>query len=125
MTGSDYCFMHDPARAADRARARKKGGVNRRRSGAAADGGPVELRSADDVLTVLERAMNDVLCMENSATRARTIGYLCGAALKALEVGEVEDRLEALEKVAGFTVVQFGEDDNGGGAKAWEPKGVL
>lgn len=58
---------------------------------------PVRLRSPDDVLALLERVMSDTLHLENGASRSRAIGYLAGLALKALEIGEIEERLAALE----------------------------
>ena len=98
MAGSPYCFAHAPDRARERAEARKRGGRHRSSGGGtAALGEPVQLRDVASVQTLLERAVSDTLAQENSAQRSRTIGYLAGLALKALEVGELEDRLAALE----------------------------
>lgn len=99
---SDYCFWHDPARAAERAAARKAGGKARhgRQIGAT---GPVKatpairLETVEDVRALLEQTANDLLTLENSINRARTIVALAGVALKALEVGEIEARLAAIE----------------------------
>jgi hypothetical protein len=57
---------------------------------------PVSLRSADEILALIERAAGDALLLQGER-RARAIGYLCSIALKALEIGELEDRLQALE----------------------------
>lgn len=43
--------------------------------------------------------MRDTLLQENSAQRSRTLGYLSGLLLKALEVGEFESRLDMLENM--------------------------
>lgn len=43
-------------------------------------------------------AVLDTLSLENSVAHSRTLAYLAQVALKALEVGEFEARLEALEK---------------------------
>ena len=97
LRGSQLCYWHDPALATQRAEARKKGGINRRVSKRSSDR-RYSIRAVDDVLTVLEDALNDVVGLENSHSRARTIGYLSGIALKAIEVGELENRVAALEK---------------------------
>jgi hypothetical protein len=99
--GSEYCFAHDPALRAKRKQARSAGGKARhRRHITWADDelrASVRIRSVADVLALLERATVDELRLENSHSRNRTIASLATAALKALEVGELERRLEALE----------------------------
>ncbi len=57
----------------------------------------VRIRSVADVLALLEKATVDELRLENSHSRNRTIASLASAALKALEVGELEQRITALE----------------------------
>lgn len=94
--GGDFCYMHDPAQAAARQEARRKGGRNRRRvqsNGVTA----VDLRSPQAITELLEAALGDLLALENSIQRARTVGSIAAVALKALEVGELEERLEAVE----------------------------
>jgi hypothetical protein len=99
LEGSRFCFAHDPRRGKDRAQARKRGGHNRQTPGATD-----ELREAvslDDVAgirRILTAVVADTIAQANSAQRSRAIGYLLGVALKALEVGELEERLEALEQ---------------------------
>jgi hypothetical protein len=48
-------------------------------------------------MALIERALLHEVTLENSHSRNRTIGYLALVALKALEVGEFEQRLAALE----------------------------
>jgi hypothetical protein len=102
LSGSEYCFAHDPRRGRDRAKARVKGGRNRRTThGMAPPDTAPSLRSVDAIQVELERAVFDTLQQANSAQRNRTLGYLLGFALRALEVGEIESRLEALEAMVG------------------------
>ena len=96
MTDSDYCYWHNPDVAAKRAEARKKGGQNRR-AGKQSNHGCYSIKTTDDILVALEDALNDACGLESSHARARTIGYLCQILLKALEVGALEERLQALE----------------------------
>jgi hypothetical protein len=96
VSTSNYCFAHDPASARARAASRKKGGRNRRTpDGELPDG--VTLRSVNTIQQVLEQVVGVTLKQSNSARRSRTLGYLLGIALRALEVGELEDRITALE----------------------------
>jgi len=97
MQGSDYCFFHDPAMALKRAKARKLGGKNRRVA-RRTDVTNIQLEGIDDIQKTLEDALNDAIGLQsNTHARARTIGYLCGIAIKAFEIGSLEDRLKSLE----------------------------
>ena len=95
---SEYCFIHDPSRAKDRAKARKRGGHARKDRTADPAHRQVEITEVGDVLGLLETGVNDLLKLENSISRARAVGSLAGILLKALEVGELEERLAALEE---------------------------
>lgn len=98
LTDSDFCWTHDPARAVDRAAARKRGGQNSSRAGlVGVSVEPVRLRTVEDVRTLLEDVVADTLALANSNARSRTLASLLTLALKALEVGELEERLVALE----------------------------
>ena len=99
LAGSDYCFHHDPNQAAQRREARSKGGRARhgRHIGPVGQAEPVVLATMADVATLLERAINETLQLENSIQRARTIGYLAGHFLKALDMAALEQRVIALE----------------------------
>jgi uncharacterized small protein (DUF1192 family) len=50
------------------------------------------------VQALLEETVSTTLAQENTGQRSRTLGYLLGLALKALEVGELEERIAALEE---------------------------
>ena len=97
--GSRFCFWHDPEREAARQEARKRGGKARQGRSLATTGTPgaVQIREVRGVLPLLDQAVRDVLELENSVARARTIGYLVTVALKALELTTLEDRVSALE----------------------------
>ena len=51
------------------------------------------------VQRLLEIAASDTLSLENSVARSRTLAYLAQVALKALEVGELAERIDALERL--------------------------
>lgn len=62
---------------------------------------PFRLKTARDVLILIEEQMNAVRDDTEAGTleKARTIGYLAGVALKAVEVADVSARVEAVERV--------------------------
>jgi len=100
LDGSDYCFHHHPPPAARRRAARSKGGRARhgRHIGPVGQAEPVELDTMADVATLLRQTINDTLNLENSLQRARTIGYLSGLFIKALDMAALEQRVIALER---------------------------
>ncbi len=55
------------------------------------------LQAAADIRRILEIEVLDTLGLENSIARAQTLAYLAMTAIKLLEVGELEQRLAALE----------------------------
>lgn len=59
------------------------------------------LQTAQDVIDLLQEQVGTVLADTEVGTleRARTIGYLAGIALKAIEAGNIAARLETLEMV--------------------------
>jgi hypothetical protein len=101
LAGSDYCFHHDPARAAERRQARRKGGRARhgRHVGPVGQAPPLTLNTMADVTTLLQHTINATLQLENSLQRARTTGYLAGLLIKALDITALEQRITELENV--------------------------
>lgn len=64
---------------------------------------PVEFRlqTAHDVIDLLQEQVAAVRADDEAGTleKARTVGYLAGVALRAIEAGDLAQRLEALEAV--------------------------
>lgn len=71
------------------------------RPSAAAIPAPLRLQTAREVLGLIEEQVNAVRADLGLRTveRARCIGYLANVALRAVETGDLEARLEALESV--------------------------
>ena len=99
---SKWCYAHHPKKARARAVARKRGGRNRRRTGADPPDS-VSLASADDARQILERATMDCLMLDNSVKRACALSGLVRVALSTIEIGSFEARLEALESYISST----------------------
>jgi len=87
----------------ERKRQERAGGLDR----VGHAGGPclpatLRLSTADDILGILSEQVT-LVRLDNEAgaiMKARAVGYLCSVALKAVEVGSLEARLEQLEEFA-------------------------
>jgi hypothetical protein len=97
---ADFRLMHDPEHAEEAAEARRLGGQRRRRERVVCGAYDFEgLGRMGQVRRLVEVAVIDVLGLENSISRARTLGSLAQTAASLLEKGEFEERLSALESV--------------------------
>jgi len=102
LRGERYCLFHSPEHEEEAAEARRLGGLRRRREKTLVGAYDLEgLRSLGAVQRLLEIATLDALALENSVARVRALTYIAQTALKCLEVGELEERLEALEAALG------------------------
>lgn len=96
LKDSPFCYFHSPEVVVARADARRRGGLAR--YGDKGETGSYVIKSPQDILGILEDAINDTLALGNSTSRAKTVGYLCQVILKGFEVTEIENRLRALEE---------------------------
>jgi len=111
VNGSNYCFIHDPASARQRAEARKKGGLNRRvlkRS----EHRYISINSVKDIHSIIELAINDACSLEPCPANLKLIGYLAQVALKVLETGSLEDRINALDGQMKLKEEKYYEKEN-------------
>lgn len=113
LTGSSFCWAHDPTLAAERRAARSLGGRVRHGRTVATTTGAVQLGSVADVVGVLQRTLVDLFRLENSISRARAVAYCASVAVRALEVSELEQRVQRLELLL-LDGVQLTEGTEGG-----------
>ena len=97
--GSEFCFFHDPARAAQRAAARRTGGQHGRAAVLPADTPARAVKTAADVIDLLSETINQVRVGAVDPRVGNCVGYLAGIILKAVEQGDMEERLAALEAI--------------------------
>ena len=98
LQDKDLCFFHDPDTQEQAAEARRLGGLRRRKESTIVGAYEVgELDSVEDLRRLLQIAVIDTLGLENSISRARTLGYLTQVGAQLLERGEMEQRLQELE----------------------------
>ena len=93
------CFWHSPTTAKEAAEARRLGGMRRRREGTVAGAYDFDgLETVPQLRRLLSIAVIDALSLENGVARVRAIIALVQAGAKLLEVGELEERVTALER---------------------------
>lgn len=99
LPGKPLCAFHDPDLAAKRAEGRKRGGQVRSRPAAVlpATTPDAALATVSDVAAFLGATVNQVRRGELDPKVGNCLGVLCGQLLKAIEGGEHERRLAALE----------------------------
>ena len=93
-----FCFMHDASRGRERAEARRRGGLQRI-TPSVADKSlvPKETRTITDVMTIFDYVLQESLQLSNSIPRGRLLVSIAHGYIEALKVGEMEQRLEAVE----------------------------
>ena len=93
-----YCFAHDPERATEAAEARKLGGLRRRKEGTIAVAYDLPgLDSVAGIRRLLAIVVTDGVGLDNGIPRLRVLISTATAATNLLKVGEIEDRLAAVE----------------------------
>jgi hypothetical protein len=94
LDGGDWCFAHDPKRAAERQAARQRGGHNR--------GAVVRLRGLvpPRLVPVFERLEQALAAVHDGTLKPGqgiAMATIARAMCQVLTVGEMEERLRALE----------------------------
>ena len=99
QTGKSICIFHDPERSGDAIRARSAGGTARSKPASVVSRDTPEqtLRSVKEVSSLLGESINQVRRGEIDPRIANAVGYLSAILLKALEQGEIEERLSKIE----------------------------
>jgi hypothetical protein len=93
-----YCFVHDPERATEAAEARRMGGLRRRKEGTIAVA--YDLPGLDTVAGIrrlVDIVVTDGIGLDNGIARLRVLIAAASTAITLLKVGELEDRVAALE----------------------------
>ncbi len=97
VSGSKYCFAHDPTQEKKRKAAQRKGGEAGRV--ATLPESSLSVRNMSDVLGLMEMTINDVRAGRLDVKVANAIGYLANVSVKVIQQTDIEARLEALESV--------------------------
>ncbi len=106
------CFWHSRTTAREAAEARRLGGLRRKREGTVTGAYDLEaLESVPQIRRLLAIATVDALSLENSIARVRALISLALAGARLLEVGELEERVNALEQQQAVLSLQPGRWD--------------
>lgn len=93
-----FCFLHNPDISEDEKReAQSKGGKANHKVQASL--APINLKQTKDVVSLLETTINDLRAGTLDVKVANGVGYLAGQLVKAMEVSELEKRVEGIEKM--------------------------
>lgn len=98
ISGGQFCFSHSPTTRAKQAAARKRGGRNRSRHAGNPSTIPTEIKSLDDAGNLLNYVIQELLIMDNGVVRNRVLLQAYELCLKSIEIGELEERIKALEQ---------------------------
>lgn len=100
LPGKTQCLFHDPVRAQQREAGRRQGGINRSQKAATlpSDTPDLPLKSVADVVTALAETINQVRTGRLAVNVGNCMGVLAGVLLRAIEGGELEARIAALEQ---------------------------
>lgn len=99
MKDSEFCYLHNPAITDDEKKeAQAKGG--RANSITITEPlPPVKITDHKDVLHLITDTINQVRAGRLDTKIANSLGVLSSQALKAIELGELEGRLETIERL--------------------------
>lgn len=98
LRDDEFCFWHSPAHADEANEARRLGGLRRKRERTVAGAYEFDgLESLPAIRRLLEIATLDALSLDNSPARPRTLIAVALAGTKLLEVGDLVERVQAVE----------------------------
>jgi hypothetical protein len=97
LAGSDFCFFHDPSRAADRREAQALGGQHNRMRTLDQALPDVKIENSGDVTALLSQTINQVRKGMIDPRVANAVGYLANLVIKTFEQNELEKRIARIE----------------------------
>ena len=92
MSGSDFCFWHDPTSRESRLEASRRGGSRR-----TVELPEAELRTPERARSILARVIEATASGAMDSATARAVGYLLQIETRIREGHDLEKRIEALE----------------------------
>lgn len=98
MSGSKYCYLHNPEIPKEQKREAQARGGQANPLMVKNPLPPIELTRGQEVLLLLADTINRVRAGEMDIRVANCLGVLSGQMLKAIELTETERRLDELEK---------------------------
>ena len=98
IKGTRLCFTHSPATRRAQAAARRLGGYNSSTPHAGDPATiPADITTIESAAPIVRYVLDELLTMDNSIQRARALLACFDSFVKAFEIGELEQRIAALE----------------------------
>jgi hypothetical protein len=97
LADSEFCFFHDPSRAAERRSAQSLGGHGNRMKTLDPGTPDVKLQNSRDTVALLSQTINQVLKGIIDPRVGNSVGYLANILLRAFEENELWTRMAKLE----------------------------
>ena len=97
MTDSKFCFRHNPDTEVERNIAVLRGGYALKKNNSSLP--PMKIEKSQDVVLLLVDTINKVRGGEIDTRVANCLGVLSGHLIKAMELSELEKRVETIERV--------------------------
>lgn len=97
VVDSDYCFSHNPQTRAAKQAAVVKGGLASHQPRVSLE--EVPIANVADVVALLARTINEVRANKIDLKAANCIGFLAGHLVKAIEISELENKINKIEKI--------------------------
>lgn len=98
MTGSEFCYFHNPAiQEAEKQKNRATGGKNNAIK-AIEPLEPLKINAAKDIVGLLVQTINEVRGGQIEVRLANCLGVLSGHLIKAFEISDLEKRIEKIEQ---------------------------
>jgi hypothetical protein len=95
---SEFCFFHDPSRAAERHQAQALGGKQNRMKTLDSGAPNIECHNTEDIIALLTQTINQVRKGAIDPRIANSVGYLATITIKIFEHNDLENRIEKLEQ---------------------------
>jgi hypothetical protein len=94
---SKFCFSHDPDTKEEKELAVLKGGLAPK--GKTEPLEPLPINNPQEVLSLLQDTINRIRTAPMTHQKANSIGYLASIALKTMEVGELDEKIELINSL--------------------------
>jgi hypothetical protein len=99
LPNSDFCFFHDPSKAAERRAAQSDGGRQGKMKTLPFNAPDVNIEDCQDVVGLISETINQVRKGQIDPRVANAVGYLANVLIRAVNQGELERRLAELEGI--------------------------
>ncbi len=96
---SDFCLSHDPNQKDEKLAAVRKGGQADSYQSLKLSLPAFTIKEPQDVVPAVIQTINELREGKLPPRIANTVGYLLGVALKAFEVAEIDDKIEAIDRI--------------------------